>query len=390
MSVSRIPRIRIYHNNLWARYKGAIFSCVHAASGACGVETSFVQVAETSSQRVALGGPDLSYHRYPFELLFPGTASDKLPPIKGSVVLAADLLRHPSDLAVLPGYHRPEYWAMLFVCMLLRRRRAVFVDSTVNDREKRSWWRDAAKAFFFRHCSGFFCYGVRSREYVMGFGISGERVFHRCQAAALPHEYDAAAIRSHYGNAHDLAGSPPRFLYIGRLAAEKGLYDLLDALRAVRERFPDARMDIVGSGSIEADLKERAGRLGLDSVVEFLGPKTPREIGQLLMRSAALVLPSHSEPWGLVVNEALSYGCPVVVSDVCGCVPELVREGTTGYAFPAGDVAALSRAMIAAGERLEVRGSIALDCLDLIEQYTPQHAATEILVGCVRILKPPQ
>ena len=64
------------------------------------------------------------------------------------------------------------------------------------------------------------------------------------------------------------------------------------------------------------------------------------EIGRLFERGAALVLPSHSEPWGLVVNESLSYGCPVVVSDICGCVPDLVLDGVTGYSFPVGDVPA--------------------------------------------------
>jgi glycosyltransferase involved in cell wall biosynthesis len=91
----------------------------------------------------------------------------------------------------------------------------------------------------------------------------------------------------------------------------------------------------------------------------------------------------------LVVNEALSYGCPVVVSNVCGCVPELVVDGVTGYVFPAGDVAALCAAMLSVAHLSEDRLSVADQCLHLIGQYTPKRAADEILAGCVRVLETP-
>lgn len=108
------------------------------------------------------------------------------------------------------------------------------------------------------------------------------------------------------------------------------------------------------------------------------------------MRSTAMVLPSLREPWGLVVNEALSYGCPVVVSNICGCLPELVREGVTGYSYPFGDIPALCEAMIAAAELSGDRLSVAKRCMDLIGQYTPERAASEILNGCVCITEAPQ
>ena len=154
--------------------------------------------------------------------------------------------------------------------------------------------------------------------------------------------------------------------------------------------MPEARLDIVGSGVLSGEIRERVIWLGLESAVEFLGTKSPEEIGQHLMRSAALVLPSHREPWGLVVNEALSYGCPVVVSNICGCVPELVRGGITGYSFPMGDVLALCTAMIAAARLSKERLSVAKQCMDLIEGFTPDRAASKILSGCVRILEATQ
>lgn len=388
MNTDRIPRIRIYHNNLWARYKGAIFSKIYSGSAHSGVTTSFVQVAETSIERVALGGADRSYHKYPFELLFSG-CYNHIPWYRLVAALTANLLRNRSELVVIPGYHRIEYWAMLVTCILLRRKRAVFVDSTSFDRE-RIGWKEVAKGLFFRRCDGLFCYGIRSKEYVISYGVDERKVFYRCQAAALPHEYDAVAIRRYYGMIDYGLGGSPRFMYIGRLSVEKGLYDLLDAFRSVQGELPKARLGIVGSGPLERELKERSKQLGVAPSVEFLGSKSPEDIGQLLMNSTAMILPSHREPWGLVVNEALSYGCPVVVSNVCGCVPELVHEGVTGFSYPFGDISALSVAMISAVELSKSRPSVAGHCMDLIEQYTPDRAASEILGGCVCITKTPQ
>lgn len=383
-----MPRVRIYHNNLWAKYKGAIFSKIELMNRPATLAISFVQIAETEAERALLGGADLSYHQYPYRLLFPGSYND-VPWYRMVFATAADVFRNPCELVVLPGYHLIEYWAMLAVCILLGRKRAVFCDSTSFDRKKHRL-KEMAKAFFFRRCDGFFCYGIRSKEYVESYGVDAQKTYYRCQAAALPHGYDVAAIRGFYETNDRAVAASPKFLYFGRLSEEKGLFDLLDAFRIVREKLPDATLDIVGAGLIERELIDRTKQFHLESSVAFLGSKNLEDIGKLLMTSAAMILPSHREPWGLVVNEALSYGCSVVVSNVCGCVPELVVDGVTGYSFPAKDVRALADAMVSTARMSVDRQSVAKRCLDLIAQYTPERAASEILNGCVRILERPQ
>ncbi len=376
--------IAIYHNILWSKYKGGVFSQVYLLGREKDIETSFVQIAETDDERTPLGGVDMSYHQYPFRLLFRG-GYYKPGRYRRVMKLVRDVIAHPCDLVVMPGYHRVEYWAMLLACMMVGRRRAVFCDSTEFDRPQ-TRWKDFAKQLFFKRCDGFFCYGRRSKDYLLRFGVDEFKIAYRCQAAALPHSYDPEDVLEAYQSAAVNSKSEFRFLYVGRLSTEKGLNDLLEAFRQIREKRSDVRLDLVGAGPLRGELIKRVAELNLMDSVTFLGPMGMDAIAELFKPSAALVLPSHSEPWGLVVNEALSYGCPVVVSNVCGCVPDLVIDGVTGYSFPVGDVDALSKAMLLTAEMSTDRVAVAKRCLEVIADFTPQRAAAQILDGCTRMI----
>jgi glycosyltransferase involved in cell wall biosynthesis len=378
-------RVRIYHNSMWARYKGAIFSKIFALQGVFDLNVAFTHVAETSDGRAVFGPPDLSYHAYPHRLLFKKSDAH-IPAYKLAFALVGDILRNKGELVVIPGYHRLEYWAMLWACIALRRKRAVFCDSTANDNPKIRL-KEFAKAFFFRRCQGFFCYGTRSKEYIQSYGVDPRLIFSPCQAAALPHDYSATAILRRYQACKQRDGESPTFLFVGRLSKEKGLDDLLAAFRRIHDHLPNARLLLAGPGSERDRLQRQVLAWGLEASIGFLGNQSPEHIGELLEISTALVLPSHREPWGLVVNEALSYGCPVVVSDRCGCTPELVLSGVTGYVFPAGDVDALCESMRQAIALSNNRYNTARQCLEVISQYAPDRAAFEILKGCEQILR---
>jgi glycosyltransferase involved in cell wall biosynthesis len=376
-------KVAIYHNILWAKYKGVVFSQVYSRGSAKGIAASFIQIAETEEARVALGGVDLSYHQYPFRLLFQG-AYQNSSLMQRVLALSKDLLRNPCDLVVIPGHYRTEHWVMLFICMVLGRKRAVFCDSTRFDRP-RVIWKEFAKRRFFRRCHGIFCYGIRSKEYLMSYGVNESRIIYRCQVAALPHSYDPAKVLLYYESQEQSAADAPRFLYVGRLSREKGIDDLLKAFRTVLGSMPKATLAIVGAGPAKQKLELQSTEAGLAGSVKFLGSKNLDEIAALFQDSTALVLPSHSEPWGLVVNEALSYGCPVVVSNSCGCVPDLVHDNVTGFSFDAGDIAGMSKAMISCARMSENRLQVAQRCLELIAKFTPERAATQILDGCISI-----
>jgi hypothetical protein len=180
--------IAIYHNIMWSKYKGGVFSAIHEAVNGTSTTVSFTQIAETESDRVALGGVDLNFHRYPYELIFKGNYYGPSL-LRRMASLVSRAWKSKADIVVLPGYERPEYWAMLFTLMIRRKQRAVFCDSTAYDRPN-TFWKSVAKRYFFTHCHAFFGYGIRSREYLMMHGADSRHIFFRCQAAALPLNYD--------------------------------------------------------------------------------------------------------------------------------------------------------------------------------------------------------
>lgn len=375
--------IVLFHNIRWSRYKAAVFSALHVSALAAGRDVAFYQIAETERSRIALTDVDVSYHKYPHELLFPGSyQSVPKPRLVGT--LFARVFRSRARLVLLPGYDTAEYWAMLAAAILSGKKRMVFSDSTLQDRPQ-SRTKGWLKRLFFRLCHGFFTYGRRGREYLAHYGAPADAIFHRCQAAALPPAYsESAALRRRL----DLAPLPshPAYLYVGRLSREKSLDTLLRAFAQVRRDLPAATLTLVGSGPQRDELEALAADIGVADAARFAGSAGPDELAAHYAAATCLVLPSRSEPWGLVVNEALHYGCPVVVSDHCGCVPELVVEGETGFSFRTDDVAALAAALQAVPAHFADVEASARRCLDLIAGFTPERAATQILAGCDAVL----
>lgn len=375
-------KISIWHNIMWSRYKAVVFSSIYRQATTTNAEVHVYQIAETDTNRTSLSPIDLSWHQYPFELLFEGTSSNT-PATKLLSKIARLTWKDSADISILSGYEKPYVWLQALILTLKRRPFALFCDSTLYDQQQTAL-RGLAKRIIFNWADGIFCYGARATEHVAHYGVPTERIFIRCQAAALPKDYAVErAIKMRVDNAAPI--DAPRYLYVGRLSPEKSLDHLLEAFSDVLCTRPEAKLALVGSGPSEPDLRHMAARLGIERGVIFAGAKSGADLFEEYAKASCLVLPSHSEPWGLVVNEALSYGCPVIVSHRCGCVPELVDEARTGFSFEWGSVSQLSARMKAAPEQFSDVAATARDCLRHIEPFNPENAARAILRGCKTI-----
>lgn len=139
-------------------------------------------------------------------------------------------------------------------------------------------------------------------------------------------------------------------VYAGVLIPRKGVHVLLEAFAAIAEDVPNATLWLVGKAEnteYAAQLAEQAQRLELAGRVQFVGAVPQRELAAYFGRCRVKVLPSLSEGLGRVLLEAMLCGTPCIGSRVDG-IPDLVKDGITGYLVPPEDPAALSQALLKA------------------------------------------
>lgn len=173
------------------------------------------------------------------------------------------------------------------------------------------------------------------------------------------------------------------FLYFGRLSQEKGVLTLLKAV----EKLPDMRLKIVGTGPLEAELKEYASSHGL-SRVEFLGFKTGKELEQIIRGARFTIVPSEwYENNPMTVIESYSVATPVIGAAIGG-IPEIIVEGKTGYLFPPGDSKALAECLMKASALTpEAYSAMRSDALEFARENFSKQKAIEDLTDFFRHLR---
>lgn len=147
-----------------------------------------------------------------------------------------------------------------------------------------------------------------------------------------------------YGRDQDRAPGR-RVLFIGRLAAAKGVPVLLEAFAQTHARFPDATLTLIGDGSARATLEARVAELGLSGAVCFTGYLSQAEVAAELSRVDLFALPSFAEGVPVVLMEAMATGLPVLTTGIAG-IPELVEDEVSGLIVAPGDVEGFAGAMV--------------------------------------------
>jgi glycosyltransferase involved in cell wall biosynthesis len=204
--------------------------------------------------------------------------------------------------------------------------------------------------------------GSANREFHQAMGVPEDRIF------LMPYAVDncrfmaasrfSAAERREIRNLLGVADDRPIVLYAAKFQPGKRPDDLLRAAALLnRERAP-FQLAMLGSGEMEPRLRGLARSLGLTNIC-FAGFVNQSALPRYYGACDVFVLPSVDDAWGLAINEAMCAGLPIVASAEIGCVPDLVRDGCNGRAFPGGDIAALAdalRSMIAGAALREEMG----------------------------------
>jgi glycosyltransferase involved in cell wall biosynthesis len=278
--------------------------------------------------------------------------------------LVTRLAARPFDVVVCGGYDHPSFWLALGMARLTRTRVLLWTESTLQDHRSGRGSIEAWKRRLTRSFDGYIVPGRTQLDYLQTLARAGAPVW------ISPNSVDAALFQ---GVAQDqearrdararlgLAHTDRVVLFVGRLLEAKGVGDLLAAAASL-EGDARVRLVLVGTGPEEARFRAEASARGVDAHV--LGFLQQAELAGVYAAADVFVLPTHSDPWGLVLNEAIAAGLPVVCSRAAGAAAQIVIEGQNGFLHDPGDVTALAQALTAAlapGQRETLgRASLAL------------------------------
>jgi glycosyltransferase involved in cell wall biosynthesis len=252
------------------------------------------------------------------------------------------------DAFLVMGWHLKCFWQAIRVC----RRNGVPVmvrgDSQLGT--PRSRFKQAVKALLYpwviRQFDACLYVGQRNREYLESYGAKAERLFFapHCvdtQAfASAAAGADRDAVRAGWG----LGLDERAVLFAGKLVGRKRPADLVKAVAQLRMQGWRTVLVWAGDGPDRQALQALGESLSVPMV--FLGFCNQSQLPGVYRAADVLALPSEgSETWGLVVNEAMACGTPCVVSDACGCAPDMIVPGASGAVFEMGNVQGLEKAL---------------------------------------------
>src|SRR5882724_9440813 len=229
----------------------------------------------------------------------------------------------------------------------------VMSESTAYD-DKRYWWSELIKKKIIGLCSSALVGGAPHRTYMKALGVEEESIFSGYDAVDNKHfRRGADRARLQDRELRAALGLPARyFLACSRFTPKKNLVGLLTAYaRYRRQQVTDSwSLIIVGDGEQTPELQWRCETLGITNDVRLVGAKPYEELPAYYGLASAFVHASTTEQWGLVVNEAMAAGLPVLVSNRCGCAPDLIRDGVNGFTFDPFNVEDIARVMFKCAE----------------------------------------
>lgn len=293
--------------------------------------------------------------------------------------LAGALHNADPDLIICGGYNYLASWQAMRWAAHHQVQFLLWSESTASDRRSRHLMVESLKKLFFRNCAAFVVPGKSAQDYLEQMGVPRKNIFIARNAvdigrfSEIGRKARAEAARAR----HELVLPERYFLFVGRLVREKGVVDLI---QAYGELPPEMRERIglvfAGDGPMRAELEARA-RDVYPGTVRFTGFVDRDGLAPIYSLAECIVLPTYTDTWGLVVNEAMACGLPVICTRVAGCAVELVQSN--GRLIEPGNVPELRRAMMEIAADPVLRNGMSAQSEEMIREFSPEVWASGIV-----------
>ncbi len=350
-----------------------------ARASALAAQTNLTVIEYAASQK--LYGWSIDRSTLPFEIvtLSEGAWEEQsIPRLARLCWKSLDRIR-PNRL-IIPGWSNPLALLTAIWGCLRGVPRVVLTESTAVDRP-RSGWKESLKGLLINGLYNGASFGGKPQlRYLeqLKFPEANTAPFYNVVDNQFFASSTAQLRRDRRATEFRLPGR--YFLYVGRLAPEKNLAALIRGFARYRADGGTFDLVLAGDGPLQADLTSMPQNLDISGHCHFVGSKGVNELPPYYAFAIALVLPSVSEPWGLVVNEAMAAGLPILVSTRCGCAEDLVVEGQNGYLFSPDREEEIADRMA----RIESHSETKLAAMgqfsrERISQYSPENWAIHLV-----------
>ncbi|MBD1889379.1 glycosyltransferase [Coleofasciculus sp. FACHB-SPT9] len=232
------------------------------------------------------------------------------------------------DALAIAGYARPTMLLALLWC-LWHGKIAILLSDSKEDDAPRSWWRETLKSWILKGYKAALVAGQTHKSYLVKLGMAPNTIFLG---------YDVVANEIFSPQKIKCLPRPvekPYFLAVNRFIPEKNIFGLISSYAAYYQKADSRAWDLVlcGDGQLRCQIEQYIAELALQNVVHLPGFLQQNELLPYLAHASCFVHASIKDTWGLVVNEAMAAGLPVLVSKRCGCFEDLVIEGKNGFGF---------------------------------------------------------
>ena len=274
------------------------------------------------------------------------------------------------DVLVIAGYSQLSMLSAL-LWSLWYRKPTVLLSESKEDDEPRQWWKEIVKSWLVKRYSSALVAGYPHKKYLTQLGFPENAIFTG---------YDVVDNNVFHPDNISHISSPlnkPFFLAINRFVKKKNLPLLISAYACYQAQIGESSWDLVlcGDGELRSQLEDLIKQYKLENHIHLTGFLQQDELLPYFAHAKCFIHTSTTEQWGLVVNEAMAAGLPVIVSNRCGCFEDLVLAGVNGFGFDPENQKELTNLMIkmsSAEIDLEAMGKASLQH---IEKYSPDYFA---------------
>jgi glycosyltransferase involved in cell wall biosynthesis len=318
-------KVLILHNQLWTQYKSVIFQGIYDDFEKSSDELLVLQSSICERSRLNIIDFNLSNfnYTYPYVLLNETSLEDSNP-FRTTFLWIKYIFKFKPDVINLTGYAEIGTIVVLLLAKVLGIRTLMTNESIHSDRLHSfsiiQLIYNAYKNVLISLTDGFLSYGLKSNDYLYRLGAKKRQI----------HSYLNTFDRSkfHLYSNSTYSNNVPYILFVGRLSEEKNIESLINLGRLFKNDNFNCQIKIVGDGSQLEFFKKIVFKEKLPLVLE--GAKKWDQLGPIYESATAFILPSLNETWGMVANEALEYGLPVICSSACGCADDLIINGFNG------------------------------------------------------------